>query len=202
MSEPKMSAVLMKAREGADQLIYEQMPRPQPREGEVLIRVCATAITPTEFAWISASRSLPTILGHELSGIVASVGPGTSGMAVGTAVYGLTDFGRDGAEAEYTIAYDGELAPEGLLVSIVSPPSPVQAAVHGVRAEYFIVEPNRNQLTRIAEMIDAGVLHPMVDSVYPLAHAREAYRHAQAGKLRGKVVLRVGNESGTGAGYE
>lgn len=44
--------------------------------------------------------------------MVAEVGPGVTGVTVEAAVYALTDFNRDGAEAEYTIALPTELAPK------------------------------------------------------------------------------------------
>lgn len=46
-----MKAVRMHARGGPEQLVYEDAPQPQPAEGEVLVRVHATAVTPTELGW-------------------------------------------------------------------------------------------------------------------------------------------------------
>ncbi len=54
-----MKAVCLQALGGPEVLVYETVPQPQPHAGEVLIRVHATAITPTEFAWE------PTWLGGE-----------------------------------------------------------------------------------------------------------------------------------------
>jgi len=113
-----MKAVRMHARGGPEQLVYEDAPQPQPAGGEVLVRVYATAVTPTELGWSTtwktktgADRHLP-IPGHDLSGVVAEIGPGVTSVTVGAAVYALTDFNRDGAEAEYTIALPSELAPK------------------------------------------------------------------------------------------
>jgi NADPH:quinone reductase-like Zn-dependent oxidoreductase len=57
-----------------------------------------------------------------------------------------------------------------------------------MREAFFIVQPNRAQLAGIAGLIDAGQLRPVVDAVFPLAQARQAYEHKPA---HGKVVLRV-----------
>ena len=57
-----------------------------------------------------------------------------------------------------------------------------------VRAAYFIVEPSRTQLAEVARLIDGGALRPVVGAVFPLAEARQAYRHKPS---HGKVVLRV-----------
>jgi len=73
----------------------------------VLVRVHAASFTPTELDWPStwvdrAGRDRrPSIPGHEVSGVVTALGYGTTGFAVGEAVYGLTDWYRDGAAAEF-----------------------------------------------------------------------------------------------------
>ena len=99
-------------------LVYEEdVMQPHPKEGEVLVKVYATGVTRNEIVWIwyNPDISLPIILGHELSGIVEEVGPKVTNQRVGEAVYGLTDtlsVTRDGAEADYVIAIDSEIAPK------------------------------------------------------------------------------------------
>src|SRR5690242_17634264 len=110
-----MKAIRIHAPGGPQGLVYEDIPPPRPREGEVLVRVYAVGITPMELTWktsTGAVRPLPIIPGHELSGVVSEVGPAVTEVAVGDAVYALTDFLRDGAQAEYTIALPTELAPK------------------------------------------------------------------------------------------
>ncbi len=83
----------------------------------------------------------------------------------------------------------------GVLVSIVSPrPSFEEATAHNVRPFWFVVEPNRKQLTQIGELIDARHLRPVIDTVFPLSQARQAYKQAAQGHTRGKIVLRVRDE--------
>jgi NADPH:quinone reductase-like Zn-dependent oxidoreductase len=62
---------------------------------------------------------------------------------------------------------------------------------HDVRFVYFIVGPNRDELIQIGALIDAGHLRPIIDTVFPLAQARQAYEQAAKGHTRGKIVLRV-----------
>jgi NADPH:quinone reductase-like Zn-dependent oxidoreductase len=84
------------------------------------------------------------------------------------------------------------IKPGGLLVSIVSPSPPADIAKgHDVRFDYFVVEPNRDELIQIGVLIDAGQLRPIIDTVFPLAQARQAYEQATKGHTRGKIVLRV-----------
>ena len=103
---------------GPQDLVYEEnVMQPRPREGELLVKVYATGVTPNEINWIwyHPDISLPIILGHELSGIVEEVDSKATNQRVGEAVYGLTDtlsVTRDGAEADYVIAMDSEIAPK------------------------------------------------------------------------------------------
>jgi NADPH:quinone reductase-like Zn-dependent oxidoreductase len=113
-----MKAIYMRTEGGPVQFIYGDAPQPQPGNGEALVRVYATGVTRDEPIWSAtwktstgARRSRP-IPGHEFAGIVEEIGPGVSSVSVGEEVYGLTDFWRDGAQAEYTIALPNELAPK------------------------------------------------------------------------------------------
>ena len=113
-----MKAIRMHGRGGPERLVYEDAPQPHPDAGEVLVRVYATGVIATELSWSAtyqtkggSARALP-IPGHDLSGVVVEVGSGVTALTRGSAVYALTAFDRDGAEAEYTIALPGELAPK------------------------------------------------------------------------------------------
>jgi NADPH:quinone reductase-like Zn-dependent oxidoreductase len=57
--------------------------------------------------------------------------------------------------------------------------------------EYFIVEPNREQLRAIARLADAGELRRPSVETFPLASAREAFARSLERGRRGKVVLTV-----------
>src|SRR4051795_7034124 len=101
---------------GPEGIAYEQAPPPSPGIGDVLVRVQAASFTPTELGWPSTwvDRSghdrRPVIPGHEVSGVVTALGYGATGVAVGDAVYGLTDWYRDGAAAEYVVVEARNLA--------------------------------------------------------------------------------------------
>jgi NADPH:quinone reductase-like Zn-dependent oxidoreductase len=90
-----------------------------------LVRVHAASFTPTELTWPSTwvdhagHDRLPTIPAHEVSGVVEALGYGTVGVAVGQAVYGLTDWYRDGAAAEYVAVEARNLAPKPTSLSHV-----------------------------------------------------------------------------------
>ncbi len=86
----------------------------------------------------------------------------------------------------------------GLLLSVFSPPSQEQAAAFGVRAFFFIVKPNREQLMHIGNLIDAGQLRPITERVFPLSEASQAFEQALQGHTRGKIILRVEDEERKG----
>jgi len=93
---------------GLEAMIYEEVSRPAPGEGQVLVRVKAAGVGPWD-AWVRAGKSalpqpLPLTLGSDLSGVVESVGSGVCAFRPGDAVYGVTNSRFTGAYAEYAAA--------------------------------------------------------------------------------------------------
>jgi NADPH:quinone reductase-like Zn-dependent oxidoreductase len=304
-----MKAICLQSSGGPDRLVYEDVPRPYPEKENILIRVHAAGVTPTEFLWgptwktrTGAPRPFPIIPGHEFSGVIAALGPGVLDMRIGEAVYGLTDWFENGTQAEFCVARADALAPKPQsldhTLAAVVPISALTAwqalfdhgklmagqhvLVHGaaggvgsfaiqfarwrgarvtgtasarnaglvrdlgagevvdyaetpfeqvvrevdlvldtvggkvfersrrvlkpggkvvtvatgggssndpaMRRAFFIVEPNRPQLTEIARLIDAGHIRPVLDGVFPLTQAHQAYMRKPG---RGKNVLRI-----------
>lgn len=113
-----MKAVRLHRRGGPEQLTYEDAPKPAAGPGDALVRVHACAITPTELSWGTTYTTrdgverLPTIPGHELSGVVEAVSQDVGAPRVGDSVYALTDFWRDGAAADYVAVRAADLAPK------------------------------------------------------------------------------------------
>lgn len=90
-------------------LVEDEMPRPEPGAGEVLVRVRAVAVTPTELLWYGTShtsdggpRTAP-VLSHEFSGEIAQCGQGATEFAVGQGVFGMNSWFAEGALAEYCV---------------------------------------------------------------------------------------------------
>jgi NADPH:quinone reductase-like Zn-dependent oxidoreductase len=303
MIDKQMGAIRLHSLGDPASLVHERIPTPQPGLGEVLVRVCAAAITRGELDW--PEHRLPTTPSYEFSGVVAALGPDTDGIAVGEAVYGLAEFDRDGAAAEYvsvpqailasrpkTLSHvesaaiplaglsawqalfdHGKLEPgqrvlihgvggvggfavqlarahggqvivttssetrelalalgahevidhgttrfeevidpvdlvfdtaggdrlarspavlraSGKLVSVAAEPPP-EATGRGTEAIYFVVEPNRAQLAKLARLADDGQLRPIIDQVFPLADARAAFERTSSQNPHGKVVLHI-----------
>jgi NADPH:quinone reductase-like Zn-dependent oxidoreductase len=297
---------------GAEGLRYEQAADPKPGIGDVLVQVHAASFTPTEMGWPSTwvdragKDRRPVIPGHEVSGVVTALGYGTTGVAIGDAVYGLTDWYRDGAAAEYVAVEARNLAPkpatlghreaaavpmagltalqalfdhgrlasgqtvlvlgagggvgsfavqlaraagaralasargwarelvlglgadafvdadrddvaaaardaqlvfdlvggqpfarvwsalrdDATAVSVVEPPA-VRGDGSGPRGRFFVVEPNRAQLSELGRRIAAGELRPVLGAVVPFAQGAAAFAAKQRGSSPGKIVLDV-----------
>jgi NADPH:quinone reductase-like Zn-dependent oxidoreductase len=295
-------------------LILEEVPRPKPGPGEVLIQVHAAGVNPLDWKvrgghlkdWLP--HRLPLTPGWDVSGVVEAVGADVSAFKIGDAIFGMLDFMRNGAYAEYVAAnirdlalkplsidhvqaaavplagltawqslfevaglasghtvlihaaaggvghfavqfakwkgasvigtasagnasflrelgvdavldyrttrFEEEIRQEvdvvldtiggdtqerswqvlkkgGILVATLGIASPETARRYGVRGEGVSVHPDRDQLTQIAALIDAGGVKPAITTVLPLAEASRAHALSQAGHVRGKIVLRV-----------
>jgi NADPH:quinone reductase-like Zn-dependent oxidoreductase len=113
-----MQAVTVRDRAaGVRGLSLTEMPYPHAAENDVIVRVHAAGFTPGELDWPAtwcdrAGRDrTPSVPGHELSGVVVELGYGTTGLTVGQRVFGLVDWTRNGALAEYVAVAARDLAP-------------------------------------------------------------------------------------------
>ncbi|ETK32931.1 NADPH:quinone reductase [Microbispora sp. ATCC PTA-5024] len=94
-----------------------ERPEPPAAINDVVVEVHASGFVPTEMEWPSTWTDrrdrdrTPSIPGHELAGLVAALGYGTTGLSVGQRVFGLTDWHRDGTLAEYVAVEARNLAP-------------------------------------------------------------------------------------------
>ena len=109
-----MKAIRVHQFGGIDAMVYEDVPRPEPGPGEVLVRVAAAGVGPWD-ALIRKGDSklgqpLPLTLGSDLAGIVEAVGPGVSNFEVGDRVFGATNALFINAYAEYAVADAGMIA--------------------------------------------------------------------------------------------
>jgi NADPH:quinone reductase-like Zn-dependent oxidoreductase len=94
-----------------------ERPEPAAAINDVIVEIHASGFVPTEMEWPStwtdrAGRDrAPSILGHELAGVVTALGYGTTGLSLGQRVFGLADWHRDGTLAEYVAIEARNLAP-------------------------------------------------------------------------------------------
>jgi NADPH:quinone reductase-like Zn-dependent oxidoreductase len=102
---------------GTAGMALAERPQPPAAINDVIVEIHASGFVPTEVEWPStwtdrADRDrTPSILGHELAGVVTALGYGTTGVSVGQRVFGLSDWHRDGTLAEYAAIEARNLAP-------------------------------------------------------------------------------------------
>ncbi len=65
------------------------------------------------------------------------------------------------------------------------------AKARGVGYSFLFMRADGAQLTQIAQLIDAGVIRPVVDRVFPFAQTAEALAYVETGRAKGKVVITV-----------
>lgn len=121
----------------------------------------------------------------------------------------------NGVDAETQERSLAVLKPGGKLISISGPPDPAFAKAQGLnwvlrqvfgllsrgirqkagarRIDYsfLFMHPDGEQLARIAALIEAGVVRPVVDRTYPFAELNDALAYVETGRAKGKVVVTV-----------
>ena len=128
-----MKAVRVHQFGGIEAIVHEEVPRPAPRQGQVLVRVKAAAVGPWD-AWVRAGKSalpqpLSLTLGSDLAGVVEEVGPGVSGFHPGDEIFGVTNSQFTGAYAEHAVADAAMIAAKPRRLSYVEAASvPVVAS--------------------------------------------------------------------------
>jgi alcohol dehydrogenase len=119
----------------------------------------------------------------------------------------------DSLGGAHTLDAFAVLKPGGVVVSVAGPPDEemvmrfargwatrqamrwmgrkVRAAARARQARYFrfLTESNGEQLAQVAALVDAGSIHPVVDSVFPFEQAPAAFAKLMDGHARGKIVL-------------
>lgn len=105
-----MRAVVITQFGGPDVLEVQQIERPQPGPGEVLVRVIASGTNPVDAkirqAGTWAQIPFPAVLGYDVSGVVEEIGPGVTQFEVGDEVFYTPEiFGNSrGSYADYNAA--------------------------------------------------------------------------------------------------
>src|SRR5258705_375577 len=82
----------------------------------------------------------------------------------------------------------------GIVISLVARPDPVELQKHGIRGAGISSHADADDLSEIAQLIDAGKIKPIVTEVLPLTDAVKAQQQAATHHTRGKVVLRVADD--------
>ena len=102
-----MKAAYFEQPGGPEVIQYGDLPRPDPKQGEVLVRIGAVAVNPIDTyiraGVVNMPRPQPFIPGCDLAGMVEMIGPGVQRLRVGDRVWGSNQglLGRQGTFAEF-----------------------------------------------------------------------------------------------------
>jgi NADPH:quinone reductase-like Zn-dependent oxidoreductase len=108
----------MQVNDNGSALAPAELPQPKPSPGEVLIRVHAAGVTPTELMWSPTTQTKDggqrkgAVPGHEFSGTIAALGSDVKSLQVADEVYGMNDWFADGATAEFCVTVPSSIAPK------------------------------------------------------------------------------------------
>ena len=109
-----MKAVVAHEYGAPEVLKFEEVPRPEPKEDEVLVRVIASGVNPADPLTLSGKYAqefgthLPLIPGYDIAGVAEKTGAKVTNLKAGDAVYGYPTFG--GGWAEYITVKQWEVA--------------------------------------------------------------------------------------------
>ena len=145
--KPMMKAVVAHEYGAPEVLKFEEIPRPEPKEDEALVRVIASGVNPADPLTLSGKYArefgthLPLIPGYDIAGVVEKKGAKVTNLKAGDAVYGYPTFG--GGWAEYITVKQWEVAAKPKTLNFA------EAAAVPMGA-----------LTAWQALVDAAQLHP------------------------------------------
>ena len=111
---PTMKAIVIHQYGGPEVLKYENAPRPEPKEDEILIRVMAASVNPVDVAIRSGKYAeyfhtkLPLIPGMDAAGIVEKTGARITKFKKGDPVYAFFTLASEGGYAQFVVAKENE----------------------------------------------------------------------------------------------
>jgi len=169
---------------GIDTMLLDEIPRPVPGAGEVLVAVKAAGVGPWDRLMREGriSQTLPLTLGSEVSGTVTALGAGVGALALGDAVYGATNDQFVGGYAEYALVEAGKIAPKPAALDCVTAAGLPVVAVTAWQMlfDYARIEPGQAILVRGAAGSVGACATQMAKeagaSVYGTARARDLER--------------------------
>jgi len=115
---PTMKAIVVHEYGGPEVLKYEDVPRPEPKDDQLLIRVVAAGVNPVDGMIRSGlfakdgSRAFPIILGGDVAGVVEKIGSKVTKFKAGDPVFAYVSLDNSGGYAQYALVKEDEAAPK------------------------------------------------------------------------------------------
>ena len=120
---PTMKAIVVRQFGGPEVLKLEDVPKPDPKEDEILVKVISAGVNSFDGGlrsgkWAKVFKiNLPWIPGYDIAGTVEKVGGKVTRFKVGDPVYALISLLGGGGDAEYAIAKEDQAAPKPATIS-------------------------------------------------------------------------------------
>jgi NADPH:quinone reductase-like Zn-dependent oxidoreductase len=115
-AKPTMKAIVIHEYGGPEVLKYEDVPRPEPKEDQILVRVIAAGVNPVDgmirsgmFAK-NGKRAFPIILGGDIAGVIEKVGSKVTKFKAGDPVFAYVSLDNSGGYAQYALVTEREAA--------------------------------------------------------------------------------------------
>ena len=114
--KPTMKAIVVHQYGGPEVLKLEDVPRPEPRENEILVRVIAAGVNPVDGLIRSGkvaeffNTKLPLVPGYDIAGVVEKTGAKITKFKAGDPVYAYVGLKEGGGYAEYALVTEKEAA--------------------------------------------------------------------------------------------
>ena len=115
---PTMKAIVVHEYGGPEVLKYEDVPRPEPKDDQILVRVVAAGVNPVDGMIRSGMfetkpyRNSLRILGGDIAGVVEQVGSKITKFKTGDPVFAYLSLENNGGYAQYALANEREAAPK------------------------------------------------------------------------------------------
>jgi NADPH:quinone reductase-like Zn-dependent oxidoreductase len=114
--KPTMKAIVIHEYGGPEVLKYEEIPRPEPKDDQLLIRVIAAGVNPVDgmirSGMFNGNRAFPIILGGDAAGVVEKVGSKITKFKPGDPVFAYVSLDNSGGYAQYALVTEREAAPK------------------------------------------------------------------------------------------
>jgi len=117
-AEPPMKAIVIHEYGGPEVLKYEDVPRPDPKDDQILVRVIAAGVNPVDGMIRSGMFAkyekavFPMIPGADIAGVVEKVGSKVTKFKPGDPVFAYVTLKNSGGYAEYALMTEHEAAPK------------------------------------------------------------------------------------------
>lgn len=184
-----MQAITVRDRDaGAGGLSLTDMPYPHAAENDVIVRVHAAGFTSGELGWPAtwtdhAGRDrTPSVPGHDMSGVVAELGYGTTSLTVGQRVFGLADWAR--LTTGQTVLSHGAAGGVGSIAVQLARDAGGRIIGTGRAADR-----DTALGLDLARRLREGRLRPIIGAIRTLPEALAAF--APGHRTRGKTIIQV-----------